>query len=241
MEPLLEHPAVGDQATSVTDRPKQGVHGLVSHRAAGTLAQQPHQRRTITVVGLETPRAELGPGRLGLRRREQAHRSGIAPLQLRHPGLVQPAGGLHADDRRACHAAGHDQLAQRLHPFPQHRQRHRLPEQPTLPTGQPHPVAHLARIDRHHQRRHRQRLTQQLHRQPPLTSRKGPPCYGKSLTTKVAQELSADPANPPVGLYRSSVGGRLRAVVVSSRTAMAALRPLRAITEPAGWVAAPHR
>jgi hypothetical protein len=28
---------------------------------------------------------------------------------------------------------------------------------------------------------------------------------------------------------------------VSASTAMAALRPLRAITEPAGWVAAPHR
>ena len=49
------------------------------------------------------------------------------------------------------------------------------------------------------------------------------------------------PANLPVGTYWPSAGGRLRAVVVSARTAMAALRPLAAMTLPPGWVAAPQR
>jgi hypothetical protein len=66
VQPLLEDLAVGDQPASVADRPEQGIDGAVGDWPAGALAQQPHQRRTITVVGLGAPRAELRPGRLRL-------------------------------------------------------------------------------------------------------------------------------------------------------------------------------
>ena len=48
--------------------------------------------------------------------------------------------------------------------------------------------------------------------------------------------------NRPDGTGGGAAGAADRqGPVVSARTAMAALRPLRAITDPAGWVAAPHR
>jgi hypothetical protein len=53
MEALLEDLAVGDQPTPVTDRPQQGIDGVLGDGPAGALAQQPHQRRAVAVVGLE--------------------------------------------------------------------------------------------------------------------------------------------------------------------------------------------
>ena len=45
----------------------------------------------------------------------------------------------------------------------------------------------------------------------------------------------------PSGPARLSVAARRLSPPASSSTAIAALRPLSAITEPPGWVAAPHR
>jgi hypothetical protein len=66
MERLLEHPTVGDQALPVADRADEGVDGGVNDGSSGALAGQPDQRRAVTVVSLGAPRADLGPGRLGL-------------------------------------------------------------------------------------------------------------------------------------------------------------------------------
>jgi hypothetical protein len=66
MEALLEDLAVGDQPAAVTDRSQQRIHRVSGGWPPGALADQPDQRRTIAVVGLVPPRAELGPGRLGL-------------------------------------------------------------------------------------------------------------------------------------------------------------------------------
>jgi hypothetical protein len=65
MQPLLEDLAVGDQATPVTDRSQQGIHRVGGGWPPGALADQPDQRRTVTIIGLGAARAELGPGRLG--------------------------------------------------------------------------------------------------------------------------------------------------------------------------------
>ena len=175
MQPLLEDLAVGDQPAPVTDRPHQGIHGALGDWPAGALAQQPHQRRAVAIVGLVAPRAELGSGRLGLRRREQPHRSGPASFQLGDPGPVQPTGRLHADYWWTGHLAGSDQPGQGVDALAQHR----LPDQPALATGHPDPAAHLARVDRHDQRRHGDRLAQQLHHQPPPYQPQGTSLLGE--------------------------------------------------------------
>ena len=59
-----------------------------------------------------------------------------------------------------------------------------------------------------------------------------------TIVTSPWSPTSASPAGPAASRPGAADG---QAGVVSARTAMAALRPLRAITDPAGWVAAPHR
>jgi hypothetical protein len=76
MEALLEDLAVGDQPPPVPDRPQQGIHRVGGGGPPGALADQPDQRRAVTVVGLGAPPAELGSGRLGLGGGEQPHRPG---------------------------------------------------------------------------------------------------------------------------------------------------------------------
>jgi hypothetical protein len=66
MQPLLEDLAVGDQATPVADRADEPLDAVLGDGATGTLAGQPDQRRTVTIVGLVAAGTELSPGRLGL-------------------------------------------------------------------------------------------------------------------------------------------------------------------------------
>jgi hypothetical protein len=112
MQPLLEDLAVGDQPAPVTDRPQQPIHAALGDRSAGALAQQPHQRRAVAVVGLVAARAELGPGRLRFRGGDQPHRSGEALFQLGDPGPVQSTGGLDPDHRWTGHPTGPNQPGQ---------------------------------------------------------------------------------------------------------------------------------
>jgi hypothetical protein len=136
---------------------------LAARRPGGPARPAPHRHDHRSWSGA----SRAGSWPPGLRRREQPHRPRPASFQLGHPGMAQPASCLHPDPGRAGHAAGRDQPSQGVDALAQHRERHRLPDQPTLPAGQPDPVADLAGIDRDHQRRRRDRLAQQLHHQPP--------------------------------------------------------------------------
>ena len=71
MQPLLGHPASVDELATMTDRAQQRLDRRRCQGTPGALAQQPDQRRAVTVVGLEPPRAQLRPGGLRLRRRKQ--------------------------------------------------------------------------------------------------------------------------------------------------------------------------
>jgi hypothetical protein len=117
MQALLQDLAVGDQPAPVTDRSEQGVNGVGAGWPAGALADQPDQRRTVTIVGLGATRPQLGSGRLGLGGCQQPHRPRPASFQLSHPGMVEPAGRLHPDQRRLGDPTGPDQPGQGVHPL----------------------------------------------------------------------------------------------------------------------------
>jgi len=66
VEALLEHLAVSDQPSPVTDRPQQGIDGVGGGGPPRALADQPDQGSAVAVIGVVTARAKLGSGRLGL-------------------------------------------------------------------------------------------------------------------------------------------------------------------------------
>src|SRR5436309_10017385 len=90
MEPLLGLLAVIDQPAPVPDRGTKRVNsGFLGLAATCTLPGQIGQRSAVTVIGLETTRAQLSPSRLGLRRREQPQRPRMETFELSGPGPMQ--------------------------------------------------------------------------------------------------------------------------------------------------------
>ena len=145
----------------MTDRTEQRLDRRRCRGTPGALAQQPDQRGAVTVVGLKPTRAQLRPRGLGLRRREQPQRPRPAAFDLGRPRPMQRAGRLDPDHRLADDAAAGDQPRELLDTVAQHRQRHRIADQPPLARRQPHAVADLPRIDRDHQPITRQLCEQQ--------------------------------------------------------------------------------
>lgn len=94
VQPLLGQLVLGDQAPPVAYRRGQRVLLLVEEGSALALAGQVGQRGAVAVVGLEPSRSQLRSGGGGLRRCEDPDLSGKALVELAHPGLVQPGGGL---------------------------------------------------------------------------------------------------------------------------------------------------
>jgi hypothetical protein len=135
----------------MADRGQQRLDLPLVHRAALSLAQHPHQRRAVAIVGLEAPRPQLRARRLRLRGREQPDRARVAPLELEAPRAMQRPGRLDPDHRLAGDTAGCDQPLQLLDARPRDRQRDRLTDQASIARRQPDAVLDLAGIDRHHQ------------------------------------------------------------------------------------------
>ena len=141
--------------------------------AAEPLPRKPDERGAVTVIRLEAAGAELHPRRLRLRRREQTHPPGEAPLQLRRPRAMQRARRLNRDHGTASNATPRDQPLELVDALAQRRQRQRLSNQAAVAAGQPDAIRDLARIDRHHQRLRRKRLPKQnRHEQPPFEKEK---------------------------------------------------------------------
>jgi hypothetical protein len=151
MQTLLQHAAGVDELATVTNGAKHRLDDLRLGRPAGALAQQPHLRGAVTIIGLEATRPQLGPGRGRLRRREQPQRPRPAALDLRCPRAMQRPRRFQSDHGRPRDAAGCDQALQLVDALAQHRQRHRLPDKTPLTSRQPHSIERLARIHRHHQ------------------------------------------------------------------------------------------
>jgi hypothetical protein len=172
MEALLEHPTRVYELAAMADRAKHRLNRRkVSSATPRALANQPHQRSTVAIVGLKPPRPKLRPRCRGLRRSEQTQRPRPPPLDLRSPRTMQPARRLQTDHRIARHTAPNDQPLQRINPITQHRQRHRLADQPTITSRQPHPIKRLARINRNHKTRRRHLSEQQTHKNTPHPER----------------------------------------------------------------------
>ena len=98
----------------------------------GALARQPHQRRAITIIGLEPPRPDLRPRRLRLRRREEPQRARPTTLQLARERPMQRPCRLHREHR----IAAADQAREPLDPSPRVRHRDRL-HRPTRARDRP--------------------------------------------------------------------------------------------------------
>lgn len=79
-----------------------------------------------------------------------------SPIQAR----CNPPSRLNREHRRTAARMPAHQPVQLLQARTEHRQGQRVDDQPRLVRTNPHPVLNLARINRHHQRRNRQRLLQ---------------------------------------------------------------------------------
>ena len=66
VQPLAQRGERADQLAAMGDRRQHRLDPRARRRAPGALTRQPDQRRAITVVGLEPPRAQLRPRRLRL-------------------------------------------------------------------------------------------------------------------------------------------------------------------------------
>jgi hypothetical protein len=168
VQALLGDLVLGDQAAAVPHRGGQRILQLIGHETALALAGQVGQCGAVAVVGLEPPRAQLGAGGGGLRGCEQSHRAGKALVELANPGLMQPTGRLDGEDRSARPDVVGDQPLQSIQAGAENWQRHRWHHFAGLAGAHPDPIADLARVDRHHQRRCRQRLVQQAHNSLPF-------------------------------------------------------------------------
>jgi hypothetical protein len=90
VQPLAQRLERQDQLTAVRDgRPHRLDLATADHGAPCTLAREPHQRGTVPIIGLEPPRPQLRPRRLGLRRRKQPQRPRPPALELGHPRTVK--------------------------------------------------------------------------------------------------------------------------------------------------------
>jgi hypothetical protein len=199
VQSLLGDLVLGDQPAPVPDRGGQGILDLIGDPTALALAGQVGQRGAVAVVGLEAPRAQLRARRSGLRRREQPHRSGKALAELPHPGLMQPTAGLDGEHLTRGPDVIDDQPVQPFQPRPKHRQRQRRHHFAGLTGAQPDPVADLPRIDRHHQRRRRQRLLQQAHDNLPSTAATSSGRCRRDGSTAISSPAGAGGAAGPAG------------------------------------------
>ena len=162
---------------------------------ARALTGQPDQRGAVTIVGHKPARADLCAGGLGLRRRKHPQRARPAPLKLARERPVQRARRFNRKHR----VDTTDKPGELLNPSPRVRDRDRLADQPPLAIGQPHPMRHLARIDRHHNTIAPKLSEQPRHQTPPLTEdqreRPTPPGSRPQLNT-VPRDLSAHGRSP---------------------------------------------
>jgi hypothetical protein len=192
VQALLEHPAVADQPAPVANRADQRIHGAVGGWPAGALADQPDQRRAVTVIGLGAPPAKLGSGRLRLGGGKQPPPTLASAVPARPPGawcsrpvastpmVGAPATPLAtigpAKASTPSRSTGNDTGSPISPRSPLVSQTRLL----TLPGSTATTSDVAGTVWRSSS------TTSHL-----LTNRKGP-LLGKSLTTKVAQELSAE-------------------------------------------------
>ena len=123
---LAQHLELGDELAAMTHDSEERFQRRLVRKTAESLPRKPDKRGAVTIVRLETAGAELRPRRLRLRRREQAHPAGKAPLELARPRTMQRAGRLDRDQRLVPTDARTDQPHKLVDAGPQRRQRHRI-------------------------------------------------------------------------------------------------------------------